>query len=462
MFIEQFYSSGLNEAAYYIESGGEAAIIDPLRETDAYLQLAATRKAKIKYVFETHFHADFVSGHLDIARLTGARIIYGPDAKTDFIIYSARDEESFQLGDLTLQVLSTPGHTSESVSILLLDDREQPRAIFTGDTLLLNDIGRPDAQNSNITKEDLASQQYNSIRQKIMTLPDEVLVFPGHGKDGYLENNSDRFSTIGEQKLTNPFLKINDKNRFIAMLLAGYDEPPGFYKVRMGLNQKGYETIKEICERTHKYLSREEVDKILRRGGLILDSRNGENFAAKHITGSINIGLDGPFGRWAARLLHPEKEVVLVANQGKERELILQLADIGITKIAGIVDGGIAGWENQGGPISSIFQINADTLSNTLPDNAVLLDVREKNEMGLGALNLTFHIPLQNLEAKENLLDNEKDIYICCLDGYKSMIAASILKKKGYKKVTNITGGVLKASSSGIKLHYKFANSNTR
>ncbi len=343
MYIEQLYTNCLAEAAYYIESEGEAAIIDPLRETEPYIELAARRKSKIKYVFETHFHADFVSGHIDLARKVNAPIVYGPMAQTQYQVVNAKDGQEFKIGKLTLRVLHTPGHTPESSCFLLLDEQGREHAIFTGDTLFVGDVGRPDLLDGVMSREELAGMLYDSLNRHIKTLPDHVIVYPAHGPGSACGKNigKETHSTIGEQKKFNYALKDQSREAFIQELTSGILPPPQYFFEDARINKQGYDPIDEVIDRNSRALIFEQVDSLVRKGTLVLDTRPADEFEKGFIPGSINIGLNGQFAVWVGTLIPIDQPVVLVTMPGKERESVLRLARVGYEKVEGYLQGGI-------------------------------------------------------------------------------------------------------------------------
>lgn len=343
MFVKQLYTGCLSEAAYYIESDGKAAVIDPLRDIDAYLQIAAERNASIQYIFETHFHADFVSGHLDLSKATGATIIYGPGTETGFSFYKATDGEIFQLGQLSFEVLHTPGHTLESTCYLLKDEQGKPHAVFTGDTLFVGDVGRPDLSSGDLSKEELASMLYDSLQNKIVILPDDVMVYPAHGQGSSCGKNlgPESYSTIGEQKQSNYALQNKSREQFIKEVTEGLGEPPLYFPINAKINKEGYDSLEEIMKQALTKLTIDDIKlKVQQEDVLILDTRKSEEFAEQFIPGSISIGLDGRFAEWAGTLLPFNKPILLITEEGKEKESIVRLARVGFSTIIGYLEGG--------------------------------------------------------------------------------------------------------------------------
>ncbi|MFN3939583.1 MAG: MBL fold metallo-hydrolase, partial [Chitinophagales bacterium] len=366
MYIEQMYTNCLAEAAYYIESNGEAAVIDPLRETDPYIEKAKSRGAKIKYVFETHFHADFVSGHIDLARKTGATIVYGPKAATEYSVYNAADGEEFKLGAITFKVLHTPGHTLESSCFLLSDANGKQHAIFTGDTLFVGDVGRPDLLDGFMSKEELASMMYDSLNKKIKPLADDVIVYPAHGPGSACGKSlgKETFSTIGIQKKTNYALQPMSREEFIAQVTEGLSAPPAYFFKDAAINKNGYAAIDDVMQQNTKMLSVAEFENARTEDVIILDTRVASEFEKGFIPGSINIGLDGMFAVWVGSLIDIHKPLLIVAQPGKEHESVLRLARVGYEHVTGVLQGGIDAWVNAGKPVEQVRSIQADEVKN--------------------------------------------------------------------------------------------------
>jgi hydroxyacylglutathione hydrolase len=447
MFIEQLYTGCLSEAAYYIESGDEAAIIDPLRDIDAYLQLAKERKTKIRYIFETHFHADFVSGHLDLAKSTGAPIIYGPKTETSFPIYTAKDGERFALGEITIEVLHTPGHTVESSCYLVRDANGAPHAIFTGDTLFVGDVGRPDLSSGDLGKEELAGLLYDSLRNKIVPLPDEVIIYPAHGPGSSCGKNlgPNTFSTLADEKQDNYALKEQSKEAFIKAVTEGLETPPSYFPINARINKEGYESLEEVLNSGLKPLDHAEFARIMEQGAILLDTRKAELFAKAFVPGAISIGLDGRFAEWAGSLLPFDKPIILVASVGEEKESIIRLARVGFNKMAGYLEGGFEKWMDAGKPIDMIIDVEADELAMDLPfdQHMLVLDVRREVEYADGHVRGAINIPLTDLVDPFNMasLEEHHNIYVHCGGGYRSIIAASFLKREGIHNLRNVAGG---------------------
>ncbi|MGZ5189877.1 MAG: MBL fold metallo-hydrolase [Flavisolibacter sp.] len=449
MFIKQLYTGCLSEAAYYIESNGEAAIIDPLRDIDAYLQLATERKTTIKYIFETHFHADFVSGHIDLAKATGADIIYGPGTETNFDVHVAKDGEKFQIGNITFETLHTPGHTLESTCYLLKDENGKDHCVFTGDTLFVGDVGRPDLaqKDATMTMEDLAGMLYESLQKKIIPLADDVIVFPAHGPGSACGKNlgPDTDSTIGEEKQTNYALKAKSKDEFIKAVTEGLDQPPLYFPINARINKEGYESLDGILEKGLKPLSVEEVKQAIKKDSIIVDTRHADIFTSGFIPGSVFLGLEGRFAEWAGSLLPFDQSMIIITEPGKEKETIIRLARVGFDKVQGYVDGGFEAWKNAGEETDMIIDVEADELAMDIPfdDRLVVVDVRKPVEFADGHVKNALNIPLNDMTDPANmaLLEEDQNIYVHCQGGYRSVIATSLLKRQGIHNLRNITGG---------------------
>jgi hydroxyacylglutathione hydrolase len=446
MYIKQLYTGCLSEAAYYIESNGEAAIIDPLRDIDEYLQLANDRKATVKYIFETHFHADFVSGHLDLSKATGAPIIYGPGTETKFPVHVAKDGEVFSIGDLTITVLHTPGHTLESSCYLLKDLTSTPHCVFTGDTLFVGDVGRPDLaqKDSEITMEDLAGMMYDSIHTKLFPLADDVIVYPAHGAGSSCGKNlgTETFSTIGEQKKNNYALKAASKEEFIKLVTDGIAAPPEYFPINAKINKEGYESIDRVIAKGTAPLTIDEFKKLIEEDVMILDSRNADVFTQGFVPGSISIGLEGRFAEWAGAILPFDKKMMLVTEPGQEKETVVRLARVGFEKIEGCLAGGFETWKNAGEQIDMIIDVEADELMMDIPHdpNLRVVDVRRETEFADGHLKDALNIPLNEMTdpASIAVLDDKQNLYVHCAGGYRSVIASSLLKKEGYHNLREI------------------------
>lgn len=447
MFIKQFYTSCLSEAAYYIESEGEVAIIDPLRDTEEYIMLAKQNNAGIKYIFETHFHADFVSGHIDLGKKTGAPIIFGPGAVTNYEVYNAKDNEIFKLGKISIQVLHTPGHTLESSCYLLRDENDKPHAIFTGDTLFVGDVGRPDLSSGNMTSTELAGIMYDTIQNKIMPLADDVIVYPAHGAGSSCGKSlgPETFSTIGEQKKNNYALQPQSKEEFIAAVTDGLAVPPKYFAINAQINMQGYTSLDAVKQKGLTALSIEEF-KILKSGDvLVLDTRHASIFTQGFIPGSIFIGLEGRFAEWAGSLLSFDKPMILVTEPGKEEETVVRLSRVGFDKILGYLRGGFEAWQQAGEPTDMIIDIEADELAMDIPHdpNLVVVDVRRETEFADGHVAGAQNLPLNEMNDVVNLahFEENQNLYVHCAGGYRSVIAASLLKREGTHNLRNVLGG---------------------
>lgn len=446
MFIEQLYTKCLSEAAYFIESQGEVAIIDPLRDIDVYIKMAEEKNAKIKYIFETHFHADFVSGHIDLAKKTDAQIIYGPDAKTSFSKHMAKDGEEFKLGVCTFRVIHTPGHTLESSCYLLIDEHGVPNSLFSGDTLFVGDVGRPDLFSGNLSSEELAELMYASL-EKIKQLPDYVKVYPAHGPGSSCGKNlgPNTHSTIGDEKANNYALQNQTMEEFVAAVTEGLSTPPAYFPINAKINKDGYDSIDSIIENGMKALSIDEVKKEILEDTIILDTRKATEFTEGFIPTSISIGLEGRFAEWAGMMLPFHSKIILVTDEGKEEETIIRLARVGFDKIIGYVKGGFQAWKNANETIDLIIDIDADELLMDLNYDykMIVLDVRKEMEFDNGHVKTALNIPLQSMTDLTNIaaFEDTDNIYIHCAGGYRSVIAASLLKKQGIHNIRNILGG---------------------
>lgn len=446
MFIQQLYTACLSEAAYYIESNTEAAIIDPLRDVDQYIELAHSRGATIKYIFETHFHADFVSGHLDLAHKTGATIVFGPDAVTAFKKHQAKDAEVFPLGNITLTAIHTPGHTLESTCYLLKNEEGKEEALFSGDTLFVGDVGRPDLFSGNLSKEELAALMYDSL-QKIMALPDEVKVYPAHGPGSSCGKNlgPNTYSTIGEEKRSNYALQPMDKIQFIETVTEGLSAPPAYFPVNAAMNKKGYERMEIIKNQGLQPLNIESFKELVSEGALILDTRKATLFTQGFIPSAISIGLEGRFAEWAGALLPFHAPIVLVTEPGQEEESLIRLTRVGFDQVKGYLQGGFPAWVEAGEHIDLIIDVEADELKMDLnyDHHIIVLDVRKELEYDNGHVKSALNIPLQSMTDIAQIVNFEDtdNIYIHCAGGYRSVIAASLLKKHGIHNLRNVVGG---------------------
>jgi hydroxyacylglutathione hydrolase len=454
MYIEQLYTNCLAEAAYYIESDGEAAIIDPLREPMPYMEKAKERNATIKYVLETHFHADFVSGHVDLAEQTGAKIVFGPTAQTGYDSHIAKDGEIITIGKIKIKVLHTPGHTPESSCYLLLDENDKEHSLFTGDTLFVGDVGRPDlAVSENITQKDLAGMLYDSLRDKILTLSDNVIVYPAHGAGSACGKNigKETYSTIGEQKKYNYALQPMSKEDFVAKVTEGISTPPDYFFKDAMLNKNGYASFENVLDKSLNPLSVNDV-KNASGNYLILDTRASQVFAKAHILSSLNIGLGGQYAIWAATIIEDMKSpIIIIADPGKEKEAIMRLARVGFENVIGYLDGGFASWQNSGNETAGILSVPAEEFVNELKkNNREIIDVRKQGEYDNSHLETAKLIPLDGLLQNLNEFDKSKSYYVHCAGGYRSMIACSLLKARGYSDVIDVAGGFSAIEKTGV------------
>lgn len=449
MKIEQIYTGCLAQGAYYIQSENEAAIIDPLREVRPYIEKAQAYGANIKYVFETHFHADFVSGHLDLAKKTGAPIVYGPHANPDFEAHIATDGEVFQLGKLKIKVIHTPGHTMESTSYLLIDENDKEIALFSGDTLFIGDVGRPDlAQKAaHMTQEELAGTLFDSLRNKIMTLPDDVIVYPAHGAGSACGKNMSKETTdtLGNQKNYNYALRANmTREEFIKEVTDGLMPPPAYFPMNVKMNKQGYDSIESVIAKGTQPLSPAAFEAAANEtGAILLDTRDPLVFAKAFIPNSINIGIDGNFAPWVGALVPDIKQqFLIIAEPGREEEVITRLARVGYDHAIGFLKDGIAAWKNAGYEIDSIPSVTPDELAElALNDELSILDVRKKSEHDSEHLIGVQNLPLDDINNGMLELEPEKTYYVHCAGGYRSMIYNSILRARGYVNLIDVQGG---------------------
>ena len=448
MKIEQLYTGCLAQGAYYIESKGEVAIIDPLRETQQYIDKAEANNAKIKYIFETHFHADFVSGHVDLAKKTGATIVFGPGASTEYDIHSAIDNEEFKIGKITIKMLHTPGHTLESSTYLLINENGKDHAIFSGDTLFLGDVGRPDlAIKSDLTKEDLAVMLFDSLRNKIMPLADDIIVYPAHGAGSACGKNlsKETVGVLGEQKKTNYALRADmTKAEFVKEVLDGIAAPPQYFAKNAMMNKTGYSNFEYVLKKGDSPLNPEEFEALTNHeSALILDVRPQSEFIKSHIPNSIFIGLNGGFAPWVGALITDIKQpIILVAPKGKEVEAVTRLSRVGYDNTLGYLQGGIEAWVSSGRDIETLESISAETFANLVKSGGInILDVRKDGEYTASHLEDAQHFALDFINNNMNQVHKNKTYHIHCAGGYRSVIAASILKAKGYNNIVDIAGG---------------------
>lgn len=450
MKVEQIYTGCLAEAAYYIESNGEAVIIDPLRETAPYIEKAEANGAKIKYVLETHFHADFVSGHIDLAKKTGATIVFGPNAKPSYDVHIATDGEELKVGDVTIKVLHTPGHTMESTTYLLIDENGKNHSIYTGDTLFIGDVGRPDlAVKSDLTEADLAGHLYDSLHSKIMTLENDVIVYPGHGAGSACGKNMSKetFDTLGNQKEVNYALQPMSKEEFVKQVTDGLVPPPQYFPKNVAMNKMGYESFDNILEHGNKALDADTFEDVVNaNGALMLDVRSPEQFVKGHVPNSIFVGLDGSFAVWVGTLVtNLQQPIVLITEDGREEEAVTRLARVGYDNTLGYLKGGIKAWEAAGKEVEAIESVSADEFAAKFKANEVpkIVDVRKASEYASQHIesNSVLNIPLDLINSKMEEFPQEETMFMHCAGGYRSVIAASILKSRGYHNMVNIEGG---------------------
>jgi glyoxylase-like metal-dependent hydrolase (beta-lactamase superfamily II)/rhodanese-related sulfurtransferase len=459
MKVEQIYTGCLAQGAYYIESNGEAAIIDPLREVAPYILKAELNGATIKYVLETHFHADFVSGHLDLAQKTGAQIVYGPTAAPNFPFYSAKDGEELSIGKIKIKVLHTPGHTMESTCYLLIDENGQATSLFSGDTLFIGDVGRPDlAQKvkAELTQDILAGHLYDSLRNKIMPLADNIIVYPAHGAGSACGKNMSKETTdtLGNQKKTNYALRADmTKEEFITAVLDGLVAPPSYFPLNVMMNIQGYDSIDKVLERGQHALSPDAFEAAANEtSALILDTRDAQSFSKGFVPNSINIGIDGSFAPWVGAMIPDIKqEILLVTEPGRETEVITRLARVGYDFTIGYLEGGIEAWKKAGKELDNIVSISADTLSlKQQEDPAIaILDVRKASEFGSEHIINAQNAPLDFINENMASIDKDKTYFVHCAGGYRSMIFISILKARGFDHLIDVKGGFKEIKESG-------------
>lgn len=456
MFVKQIYTNCLAQASYFIESEGIAAIIDPIRDLDQYFELAKEKNAEIKYIFETHFHADFVSGHLDLAKKTGAQIVFGDKAECGFEAIYAKDEQVFPIGKIAIKVHHTPGHTPESVCYELVEENGQTHAIFTGDTLFSGDVGRPDLCQAglNLSKEEMAAMLYDSLQKTIMPLKDEVILYPGHGPGSACGKSlgPDTVSTIGKEKAFNYALQPMPKEEFIAQVTEGIVEPPSYFFEDASQNKNGYDSLDSLVAKA-KAMSVEEFESALQSGATLIDTRHPNNFQEGFIPSSINIGLNGQYAIWAATLFDLDRKIILVTDPGKEQESIVRLTRVGFMQIAGFLDGGFAAWQNAGKPTDLVVSITPEEFALDLKfGNDRILDVRKPGEFESGHLVNAELFSLDSLQQNLNRISASEDLCVHCAGGYRSMIACSILKANGIQRVKNVMGGYAKIKEAGADI----------
>lgn len=456
MIVQQLYTKCLAEATYYISSNGEAVIIDPLRETQPYIEILKEEKATLKYIFLTHFHADFVSGHVDLARATGATIVYGPTATADFQFYEGKDNEVFKIGNIDIRLLHTPGHTLESSSYLLFDESGKEHCLFSGDTLFIGDVGRPDlAVSSGVTKEDLAGKLFTSLHEKILPLPEDIIIYPNHGKGSACGKNMsfETYDTLAHQKLVNYALNLNlSKEEFVKQVLDGLTTPPQYFLKNVKMNKQVNKEVNLVIKDGLLPLNAKETKHYLEHDNiLLLDTRSPSEFTEEHIPNSFYIGLNGDFASWAGTLITDiNQSIILVTSKSKEKEAITRLSRIGYDNILGYLNGGIKAWQENDYEVNTIPSLNAK--SRYLLGVEKFIDVRRNDEYYVNHVKNAILLPLNYIYDKIEQLDKEKTYFIYCAGGYRSVIAASILKQRGFTKIINIDGGFAEILKSSIPL----------
>ena len=457
MKVEQIYTGCLAQGAYYIISNGEAAIVDPLRETKPYLERLQKDGVKLKYVFETHFHADFVSGHIDLSKATGAAIIYGPNAICDFGCISAKDAEEFKVGDIIIKALHTPGHTMESTTFLLKDEGGKDYCIFSGDTLFLGDVGRPDlAQKAaHMTQDDLAGLLYDSLMTKIMPLADDVIVYPAHGAGSACGKNmmKETVDTLGNQKRVNYALNQPSKEAFIKAVTDGLQPPPGYFGLNVAMNKKGYKSFDSVLSQGMKALTPDEFEAVAENtGALILDTRSAADFYKGFIPQSINIGLVGDFAPWVgAMIVQVKQALLLVTDEGKEEEAVTRLSRVGFDNVLGHLKGGFAAWLGAGKVADIVDRISAEQFAGEVDiAKDKIIDIRKETEYSAAHIDDAYNRPLAAINEWIKEINPDEHFYVHCASGYRSMIAASILQSRGYRNFTEVAGGFKAISTTNL------------
>ena len=452
MNVEQIYTGCLAEATYFIQSKNECAIVDPLRETSAYLEKIATTNTQLKYIFITHFHADFVSGHVDLGKETGAQIIFGPNAEAEFEFYQAHDDEEFEIGDIKIKALHTPGHTLESTCYLLFNEHNNPYCIFTGDTLFIGDVGRPDlAVKSDLSQADLAQLLYQSLNDKIKPLKDEVIIYPAHGAGSACGKNMSKetYDTLGNQRKLN--YALNDQlsaEDFINEVTCGLNQPPSYFPVNVAMNKGINKAFDQIIKNGTTPLAPNDFNKIA-QSAIVIDCRKPHEFAENHVPNSIFIGLDGGFAPWAGAVIENlNQKVLIIVEAGRESEAVTRLARVGIDNTMGFLDGGIEAWKNAGLKTEKIRSISAQQFEAEINDGSNIIDVRNNGEYANGHLVKSTFRPLDNIHQNIEEYNIGTEYYIHCQGGYRSMIACSLLKAQGIKEVIDIKGGFVSIAKS--------------
>lgn len=460
MKIEQIYTGCIAQAAYYLESNGEAAIFDPLREVQPYLDRAARDHAKIKYIFETHFHADFVSGHLDLAKKSDGQIVYGPTAKPEFNAIIATDNQEFKVGNYTIKAIHTPGHTLESTCYLLTDENGKQHGIITGDTLFIGDVGRPDLAQAlvdDLTQEKLASYLFDSLRDKIMALPDDLIVYPSHGAGSACGKNMSKETTdtLGNQKQTNYALRADmTREEFTKELLDGLGLPPAYFPQNVMLNIQGYESLDSIIEKSNKGLTAKEFEMLANQSeAIILDVRHEDDFVKKHIPNSIFIGIQGNFAPWVGALLGDVNQpLLLVAPEGREEETITRLSRVGFDHVLGYLKGGLAAWEQASLETDFVNSIRPEQFASELTTSSQVVDARKPSEYEAEHVENARNIPLDTINSNFAAVPKNETFYLHCAGGYRSVIMASILKSRGIHNLVNVEKGISGIRSTGVTL----------
>lgn len=449
MKIEQIYTGCLAQGAYYITSNGEAAIIDPLRETEPYMKRLEKEGVELKYIFETHFHADFVSGHLDLSKKTGAAIVYGPNAKPEFEFISAKDNQEFAIGNIKIKVLHTPGHTMESTTYLLIDENGKDHAIFSGDTLFIGDVGRPDlAQKAaHMTQDELAAILFHSLRDKVMTLADDVIVYPAHGAGSACGKNMSKetVSTIGAQKATNYALRANmTEAEFVKEVTEGLLPPPAYFGMNVAMNKKGIESFENVFNNGMRAINAPEFEMVAEESGaLILDTRDNGDFAKGYVPQSINIGINGDFAPWVGALIADVKQpIILVTEPGFEEETVTRLTRVGFDNLIGHLEGGFESWKKQGFEVDTVNRITAEQFAKEVKiGESTIIDVRKESEYEAEHVDEAYSRPLAYINDWVKDINPQEHFYLHCAGGYRSMMAASIMQARGYRNFTEIEGG---------------------
>lgn len=460
MKIEQIYTGCIAQAAYYIENKGEVALFDPLREVQPYIDKANIDHAKIKYIFETHFHADFVSGHLDLANKTGGKIVFGPTAKPEFEAIVATDNQEFKVGDYTIKAIHTPGHTMESTCYLLIDQSGKEHGLITGDTLFIGDVGRPDLAQSlekELTQEKLASYLFDSLRNKIMPLSDDLIVYPSHGAGSACGKNMSKETTdtLGNQKKTNYALRANmTKKEFTAEVLDGLGAPPAYFPQNVMMNIKGYASLDSVIDKSKKPLSPDEFNSIANEtDAIILDVRHENDFVKCHIPRSIFIGIQGNFAPWVGSLIMNTKQaILLITPNGMENETITRLSRVGFDNVLGYLEGGIDAWKKSGYETDSIHSISPEQFSNEVNKQSIIVDARKPSEFEAEHVENAINLPLDTLNTHLDLVSKNENFFLHCAGGYRSVIMASILKSRGFHHFTNIEKGISGIRSTNVPL----------